>query len=132
MSVEVVKNIENNRVLIKESSGSKRKPIERYYAVSAENSDKFVSQKKMLNSNRKFQKVMTYTLSALVGVLVGAVVKFGTLGKILSGVGVGAVALLGSLKTDDMLNKKMNKAAMENYNAEDVTDKINSESIKKV
>lgn len=130
ISVEVIKNLENNRVLIREKSGTQKKPVEYYYAVPQENADKFVTQKKVLDKNRKFQKIMTYSLSAAIGLLVGAVVKFGALGKTLSAVGTGLIALLGSAKTDKIFDKKMQQNVMKNYNAEDVTGQMKPEDIK--
>lgn len=129
LSVSVVKNLENNRVLIQEKSGTKKHPVERYYVAPQEKADKFIAQKQTLNTNRKFQNIMTYFLSAGIGLLVGAVLKFGTLGKVLSGVGVGLLALFGSKKADKNFNNKLEQINMKNHNVEEVTGQ-NPESIK--
>ena len=121
LSVSVVRNLENNRVLIQEKSGTKKHPVERYYVAPQEKADKFIAQKQTLNTNRKFQNIMTYFLSAGIGLLVGAVLKFGTLGKVLSGVGVGLLAFLGSKKADKSFNNKLEQINMKNYNVEEVT-----------
>lgn len=130
ISVEVVKNLENNKVLIREKSGTQKKPVERYYAVPQENADKFVTQKKVLDKNRKFQKIMTGSLSAAIGLLVGLVVKFGAFGKTVAGLGTGLLALAGSTKADKIFDKKMQQNVMKNYNAEDVTGQMKPEDIK--
>ncbi len=129
LSVSVVRNLENNRVLIQEKSGTKKHPVERYYVAPQEKADKFIAQKQTLNTNRKFQNIMTYFLSAGIGLLVGAVLKFGTLGKVLSGVGVGLLALFGSKKADKNFNNKLEQINMKNHNVEEVTGQ-NPESIK--
>lgn len=121
LSVDVVRNLGNNKVLIKEKSGSDKKPVERYYIAQQENADKFIAQRKTLNTNNKFQHVMTYVMSAGIGLLVGAVVKFGTLGKVLSGAGVGLLALISSRKVDKMMDKRLQQHVMKNYDVEDVT-----------
>ena len=72
---------------------------------------------------------MTYFLSAGIGLLVGAVLKFGTLGKVLSGVGVGLLAFFGSKKADKSFNNKLEQINMKNHNVEEVTGQ-NPESIK--
>lgn len=129
LSVSVVRNLENNRVLIQEKSGTEKHPVERYYVAPQEKADKFIAQKQTLNTNRKFQNIMTYFLSAGIGLLVGAVLKFGTLGKVLSGVGVGLLALFGSKKADKNFNNKLEQINMKNHNVEEVTGQ-NPESIK--
>lgn len=129
LSVNVVRNLENNRVLIQEKSGTEKHPVERYYVAPQEKADKFIAQKQTLNTNRKFQNIMTYFLSAGIGLLVGAVLKFGTLGKVLSGVGVGLLALFGSKKADKNFNNKLEQINMKNHNVEEVTGQ-NPESIK--
>ena len=129
LSVNVVRNLENNRVLIQEKSGTEKHPVERYYVAPQEKADKFIAQKQTLNTNRKFQNIMTYFLSAGIGLLVGAVLKFGTLGKVLSGVGVGLLALFGSQKADKNFNNKLEQINMKNHNVEEVTGQ-NPESIK--
>ena len=129
LSVSVVRNLENNRVLIQEKSGTKKHPVERYYVAPQEKADKFIAQKQTLNTNRKFQNIMTYFLSAGIGLLVGAVLKFGTLGKVLSGVGVGLLAFFGSKKADKNFNNKLEQINMKNHNVEEVTGQ-NPESIK--
>ena len=121
LSVNVVRNLENNRVLIQEKSGTEKHPVERYYVAPQEKADKFIAQKQTLNTNRKFQNIMTYFLSAGIGLLVGAVLKFGTLGKVLSGVGVGLLAFFGSKKADKSFNNKLEQINMKNYNVEEVT-----------
>ena len=129
LSVSVVRNLENNRVLIQEKSGTKKHPVERYYVAPQEKADKFIAQKQTLNTNRKFQNIMTYFLSAGIGLLVGAVLKFGTAGKIISGIGVGLLAFLGSKKADKSFNNKLEQINMKNHNVEEVTGQ-NPESIK--
>ena len=129
LSVNVVRNLENNRVLIQEKSGTEKHPVERYYVAPQEKADKFIAQKQTLNTNRKFQNIMTYFLSAGIGLLVGAVLKFGTLGKVLSGVGVGLLAFFGSKKADKSFNNKLEQINMKNHNVEEVTGQ-NPESIK--
>lgn len=129
LSVSVVRNLENNRVLIQEKSGTEKHPVERYYVAPQEKADKFIAQKQTLNTNRKFQNIMTYFLSAGIGLLVGAVLKFGTLGKVLSGVGVGLLAFFGSKKADKSFNNKLEQINMKNHNVEEVTGQ-NPESIK--
>lgn len=121
LSVSVVRNLENNRVLIQEKSGTEKHPVERYYVAPQEKADRFIAQRNSLNTNRKFQNIMTYFLSAGIGLLVGAVLKFGTLGKVLSGVGVGLLAFLGSKKADKSFNNKLEQINMKNYNVEEVT-----------
>lgn len=121
LSVSVVRNLENNRVLIQEKSGTEKHPVERYYVAPQEKADQFIAQRNSLNTNRKFQNIMTYFLSAGIGLLVGAVLKFGTLGKVLSGVGVGLLAFLGSKKVDKSFNNKLEQINMKNYNVEEVT-----------
>ena len=121
LSVSVVRNLENNRVLIQEKSGTEKHPVERYYVALQEKADQFIAQRNSLNTNRKFQNIMTYFLSAGIGLLVGAVLKFGTLGKVLSGVGVGLLAFLGSKKADKSFNNKLEQINMKNYNVEEVT-----------
>ncbi len=121
LSVSVVRNLENNRVLIQEKSGTEKHPVERYYVAPQEKADQFIAQRNSLNTNRKFQNIMTYFLSAGIGLLVGAVLKFGTLGKVLSGVGVGLLAFLGSKKADKSFNNKLEQINMKNYNVEEVT-----------
>ena len=129
LSVSVVRNLENNRVLIQEKSGTEKHPVERYYVAPQEKADQFIAQRNSLNTNRKFQNIMTYFLSAGIGLLVGAVLKFGTLGKVLSGVGVGLLAFLGSKKADKNFNNKLEQINMKNHNVEEVTGQ-NPESIK--
>ncbi len=129
LSVSVVKNLENNRVLIQEKSGSQKHPVERYYVAPEENADKFIAQRKTLNTNNKFQNVMTYSLSAGIGLLVAAVLKFGTLGKVISGVGVGLLSVFGSRKVDKMFDNRMQEINMKNYNVKEVTGQ-NPEDIK--
>ena len=129
LSVSVVRNLENNRVLIQEKSGTEKHPVERYYVAPQEKADQFIAQRNSLNTNRKFQNIMTYFLSAGIGLLVGAVLKFGTLGKVLSGVGVGLLALFGSKKADKNFNNKLEQINMKNHNVEEVTGQ-NPESIK--
>ena len=129
LSVSVVRNLENNRVLIQEKSGTEKHPVERYYVAPQEKADQFIAQRNSLNTNRKFQNIMTYFLSAGIGLLVGAVLKFGTLGKVLSGVGVGLLALFGSQKADKNFNNKLEQINMKNHNVEEVTGQ-NPESIK--
>ena len=129
LSVNVVRNLENNRVLIQEKSGTEKHPVERYYVAPQEKADKFIAQKQTLNTNRKFQNIMTYFLSAGIGLLVGAVLKFGTAGKIISGIGVGLLAFLGSKKADKSFNNKLEQINMKNHNVEEVTGQ-NPESIK--
>lgn len=121
LSVSVVRNLENNRVLIQEKSGTEKHPVERYYVAPQEKADQFIAQRNSLNTNRKFQNIMTYFLSAGIGLLVGAVLKFGTLGKVLSGVGVGLLAFLGSKKADKSFNNKLEQINMKNYNVAEVT-----------
>ena len=121
LSVNVVRNLENNRVLIQEKSGTEKHPVERYYVAPQEKADKFIAQKQTLNTNRKFQNIMTYFLSAGIGLLVGAVLKFGTAGKIISGIGVGLLAFFGSKKADKSFNNKLEQINMKNYNVEEVT-----------
>ena len=121
LSVSVVRNLENNRVLIQEKSGTEKHPVERYYVAPQEKADQFIAQRNSLNTNRKFQNIMTYFLSAGIGLLVGAVLKFRTLGKVLSGVGVGLLAFLGSKKADKSFNNKLEQINMKNYNVEEVT-----------
>ena len=121
LSVSVVRNLENNRVLIQEKSGTEKHPVERYYVAPQEKADQFIAQRNSLNTNRKFQNIMTYFLSAGIGLLVGAVLKFGTLGKVLSGVGVGLLAFLGSKKVDKSFNNKLEQINMKNYNVAEVT-----------
>ena len=118
LSVSVVRNLENNRVLIQEKSGTEK---QRYYVAPQEKADQFIAQRNSLNTNRKFQNIMTYFLSAGIGLLVGAVLKFGTLGKVLSGVGVGLLAFLGSKKADKSFNNKLEQINMKNYNVAEVT-----------
>ena len=129
LSVNVVRNLENNRVLIQEKSGTEKHPVERYYVAPQEKADKFIAQKQTLNTNRKFQNIMTYFLSAGIGLLVGTVLKFGTAGKIISGIGVGLLAFLGSKKADKSFNNKLEQINMKNHNVEEVTGQ-NPESIK--
>ena len=129
LSVSVVRNLENNRVLIQEKSGTEKHPVERYYVAPQEKADKFIAQKQTLNTNRKFQNIMTYFLSAGIGLLVGTVLKFGTAGKIISGIGVGLLAFLGSKKADKSFNNKLEQINMKNHNVEEVTGQ-NPESIK--
>lgn len=121
LSVSVVRNLENNRVLIQEKSGTEKHPVERYYVAPQEKADKFIAQKQTLNTNRKFQNIMTYFLSAGIGLLVGTVLKFGTAGKIISGIGVGLLAFFGSKKADKSFNNKLEQINMKNYNVEEVT-----------
>ena len=121
LSVSVVRNLENNRVLIQEKSGTEKHPVGRYYVAPQEKADQFIAQRNSLNTNRKFQNIMTYFLSAGIGLLVGAVLKFGTLGKVLSGVGVGLLAFLGSKQADKSFNNKLEQINMKNYNVEEVT-----------
>lgn len=121
LSVSVVRNLENNRVLIQEKSGTEKHPVERYYVAPQEKADQFIAQRNSLNTNRKFQNIMTYFLSAGIGLLVGAVLKFGTVGKVLSGAGVGLLAFFGSKKADKSFNNKLEQINMKNYNVEEVT-----------
>jgi len=127
INLSVVKNLENNRVLIQEQSGKKNSP--RLYSVPQENADKFISERKAVVRNNKIQKIMTYVTSAVIGLIVGSVVKFGTLGKVISGLVTGGVALTGSYATDKAMNKKLQANTLKNFDVEEVTDQ-KSENIK--
>lgn len=121
LSVEVVRNLGNNKVLIQEKSGTEKKPVERYYVAPQENADEFIKRRRNAAVNNRFQRTMTYFMSAGIGLLVGTVLKFGTLGKVLSGAGVGLLALFSSLKVDKMLDNRLQKNIMKNNNVEEVT-----------
>ena len=60
LSVEVVRNLGNNKVLIQEKSGTEKKPVERYYVAPQENADEFIKRRRNAAVNNRFQRTMTY------------------------------------------------------------------------
>lgn len=123
LNIGIVQTLENNKVLLKEQSGTKKKPIERLYIADKEDADKFIKERQKIANANKFQKVLTGVLSAGIALIVGATVKFGAFGKTVSGLACGLISYFGSKAVDKKMDENFNKNAMKNYNIEDVTDK---------
>ena len=118
VSLNVVKSLDNNRVLIQEN---KKKQQPRLFVVSQENTDKFIAQRKSINANNSFQKFGTYLLAPAVGGLVAAVVKLGTVGKIVAGLATGAVTFIGARNVDKKMTENLEKITMKNCDVQEVT-----------
>ena len=120
VTFETLKSLDNNRILIKEQSQN-AKSTPRLYIAPQDKADEFISQRKLIEKNHKFQKVATGVMSAVIGLLVGAVVKFGSFGKTVAGLATGAVALCSGLGIDKKVNDGLQNSALKNCHVEEVT-----------
>ena len=120
VTFETLKSLDNNRILIKEQSQN-AKSAPHLYVVPQEKADEFISRCKLIEKNNKFQKVATCLMSAVIGLLVGSVVKFGSFGKTIAGLTTGAVALFSGLGIDKKVNVGLQNSALKNCDVEDVT-----------
>ena len=71
LELDVVRPLENQRVLISEKNTDKKGQVqERYYVLPEKNSDKFMKSLKNAKFNDSFQKSLSMGLVALLGICI--------------------------------------------------------------
>lgn len=124
MAVEmgIVKNLENQRVLVSQKNTDKNgETKERLYIVAEEKADKFMKSVKGTEFANKAQKNMSTVLAPLVGAVVALTVKTSAPLKILSGVVTGGAAFFACKKFDEMTDRTVQNQNLKHYKAQDVT-----------
>ena len=121
VSFNVERPAVDGKVIVSEKTVKKDNTAEKFYLVDEDKADKFIKQKKFLNTMNKTQRVMSGGLSVALGVLAGLYMPYGkNIGKVAAGIGT-VVAAFFSLKfIDKVFDKYANKNNMKKFNASEI------------
>ena len=115
--LEVVKDVGNNRILIKETGKNKTDTQPKYYLADSAKVDKFIKARKTLDSMNGLQKFLSGLMAITGGLIVGKNLK--TL-PIIGGI-VSALAIYGICGLfDKYIDKKTKQISMKKHNVEEV------------
>lgn len=122
LELDVVRPLENQRVLISEKNTDKKGQVqERYYVLPAKNSDKFMKSLKNAKFNDSFQKSLSMGLVALLGISTALQIKASKGIRVVSGLAVSALTYFATKHIDSSMNKILRKLDLKQYKAEEVT-----------
>ena len=122
LELDVVRPLENQRVLISEKNTDKKGHVqERYYVLPAKNSDKFMKSLKNAKFNDSFQKSLSMGLVALLGISTALQIKASKGIRVVSGLAVSALTYFATKHIDSSMNKILRKLDLKQYKAEEVT-----------
>ena len=115
--LEVVKDIGNNKTLIKDSGKNTSDAQTKYYIADSTKVDKFIKTKKNLDSMNSLQKLLSGLMAITGGILVGKSLK--TM-PILGGI-ISAFAIYGVCDLfDKFIDKKTKQINMKKHNVEEL------------
>ena len=124
LEMNVTNRLGNGNVLVVAKDLNNPNNQKEYYSVKEENTDRFIKERKGLESANKFQKVLSVGTSIVGGVIVASKMKTN---KVISGF-VGVLSAVGFLNVLGYVDNKLNEIGMKNLlkrnNAKNITEEM--------
>ena len=115
--LEIVRDVGNNKTLIKETENRKPAAPPKYYIADSGKVDNFIKSRKTLDSMDGLQKILSGVMALAGGILVGKNLKtLSIIGGIVSGLAIYGVCDL----LDKFIDKKTKQISMKKHNVEEV------------
>ena len=122
LEFNVIKSLDNQRVLLSEKTNKNNQVQERLYVVPENKIDKFIDSKKALKINSGLQKTLSFGLAGAVGIVAACFLKAPNLVRAAAGIGATSLTYLGCKKVDSFADNLIQKQYMKTLNVQDVTN----------
>lgn len=121
LEINVVKQPENQQVLISEKTNKKGQSQERLFIVPEEKADKFINSRKNEKISNSLQKTLSYMLVPAVGILAAVSINTSKLGRIAAGCIASGLTFQACKNVDNAVDKYLENTDLKRNKAIEVT-----------